>query len=97
MKIIIVSGLLFFLFALTLVASRLSADQPPLQGGQYAIIRSTIDSGGGNADGGIFKLRATIGQHDADHQKTGGEFELRSGFWTEPAEVSEAIFSDSFE
>lgn len=89
--------LLMLLVAITSSLSNLHADQPPLQGGEFRVIKGTIDSGGAEADGGVFELRGTIGQHDAGGRKNGGEYELRSGFWTDPAKFSEAVFIDSFE
>ena len=49
-------------------------------GGDFEIIRSTIDGGGGTSSGGDFVLRGTIGQPDAG-DLAGGEFVLRGGFW----------------
>ena len=64
-------------------------------GGDFEIVKSTIDNGGGTSVGGEFSLTGTIGQHDANHQiSTGGEFTLAGGFW---AKVSDVIFKDSFE
>ena len=97
MKHRLAKQLLFLIFTVASIAGSANADQPPLHGGEFTVIRGTIDNGGGAADGDVFKLRGTIGQHDAGNRKSGGEFELRSGFWTETAEFSEAIFIDSFE
>ena len=97
MKHRLATQLFFLLITVASIAGSANADQPPLQGGEFKITKGTIDNGGGAADGDVFKLRGTIGQHDAGNRKSGGEFELRSGFWTETAEFSEAIFIDSFE
>ena len=64
-------------------------------GGDFEIVKSTIDNGGGTSVGGEFSLTGTIGQHDANHQiSTGGGFTLAGGFW---AKVSDVIFKDGFE
>ncbi|MEM1080925.1 MAG: hypothetical protein AAGH65_05020 [Pseudomonadota bacterium] len=97
MKKSLMNQLIFLFISIASMAASANADQPPLQGGEFTVIRGTIDNGGSEAEGNVFTLRGTIGQHDADHQKSGGEFELRSGFWTKLSEFSEAIFIDSFE
>ena len=44
----------------------------------------TIDGGGGDASGGDFELRGTVGQPDARRSQDGtGDFRLNGGFWTE--------------
>jgi len=64
-------------------------------GGDFEILKSTIDSGGDASAGGEFTLTATIGQSDASPQNAaGGEFTLSGGFW---ATVSDLIFKDGFE
>ena len=50
----------------------------------YAINWFTIDGGGGDAGGGGYSLRGTIGQPDAGAM-TGGGFSISGGFWTEIA------------
>jgi hypothetical protein len=47
----------------------------------YVIDRYTIDGGGGAITGGVFRLTATIGQHDAGPTMTNGGFALTGGFW----------------
>ncbi len=50
-------------------------------GGDYALIWSTIDGGGGTSAGGSYTLTGTIGQPDAGAM-SGHTFELLGGFWT---------------
>jgi hypothetical protein len=72
----------------------------PLVGGDFTIIKSTIDSGGGESKGGDFILTGTIGQHDAtDGTSAGGEFKLAGGFWANSAApvTNNNIFKDGFE
>lgn len=64
-------------------------------GGDFAVIDSTVDSGGGISSGGEFSLTATIGQPDANPRNaTGGGFSLSGGFW---GAFSDLIFRDGFE
>ena len=49
-------------------------------GGDYEIIWSTIDGGGGQSSGGPYTLVGTIGQPDAAWS-SGGQYELLGGFW----------------
>ena len=66
-------------------------------GGDFEIIKSTIDSGGGTSLGGAFSLSGSIGQHDANHQlSSGGEFALAGGFWVN-APINDVIFKNGFE
>ena len=66
-------------------------------GGDFEIIKHTIDSGGGVSSGGAFVLTGTIGQPDANQQiGTGGGFSLAGGFWAKAA-IYDVIFKDSFE
>ncbi|MEN1727367.1 MAG: hypothetical protein AAGJ52_02915 [Pseudomonadota bacterium] len=81
----------------TIVASgTLSANQPPLQGGEFTVLRATIDAGGGQASGGQFVVRGTFGQHDVG-RSGGGQYDLRAGFWTTPGPLEDALFKDRFE
>jgi hypothetical protein len=50
----------------------------------YAINWFTIDGGGGEAGGGGYSLRGTIGQPDAGAM-SGSGFSIAGGFWTEIA------------
>ena len=63
-------------------------------GGDFVLLKSTIDSGGGTSTGGDFSITGTIGQHDANGQSSGGDFLLAGGFW---AKANDMIFSDGFE
>jgi hypothetical protein len=48
--------------------------------GDYKIVWSTLDCGGGQSDGAQYVLTGTIGQPDADYS-SGGNYELLGGFW----------------
>jgi hypothetical protein len=48
--------------------------------GDYKIVWSTIDGGGGTSSGGQYELTGTIGQPDASYSE-GGVYELLGGFW----------------
>ena len=52
----------------------------PAPAGDYAIVWSTIDGGGGQSSGGPYTLTGTIGQPDAAWS-SGGQYELLGGFW----------------
>lgn len=66
-------------------------------GGDFAIAKSTIDSGGGASWGGNFSLTGTIGQPEANRQiSTGGGFALAGGFWANATTI-DLIFKNSFE
>lgn len=69
-------------------------------GGDFEIVRSTLDGGGGRSTGGDFELNGTIAQPEADPQfAAGGDFSLRGGFHRAGEAVAkpELIFEDSFE
>jgi len=86
----------FVVIGLTLAGTVL-AGQPT--GGDYVLIKSTIDGGGGSSAGGDFELTGTIGQPDAASQTaSGNEFALAGGFWAQIGNlVIELIFEDGFE
>ncbi len=48
--------------------------------GDYQIVWSSIDSGGGQSSGGQYVLTGTIGQPDASYSQ-GEQYELLGGFW----------------
>ena len=52
----------------------------PLSYGDYQIVWSTIDGGGGQSSGGQYMLTGTIGQPDAAYS-AGEQYELLGGFW----------------
>jgi len=52
----------------------------PVAYGDYKIVWSTIDGGGGQSSGGQYILNGTIGQPDAGYS-SGGNYELLGGFW----------------
>lgn len=64
-------------------------------GGSYAIIKSTIDDGGGTSIGGPYSLTGTVGQPDASVQiASGGSYAAAGGFW---ANALDLIFKNGFE
>lgn len=65
-------------------------------GGDFAIHRSTIDTGAGTAANGNWLLRGTIGQPDPGHAQAGA-FDVRGGFWASSLAPSDLIFADGFE
>jgi hypothetical protein len=48
--------------------------------GDYAIVWSTVDGGGGTSTGGQYVLTGTIGQPDAAYSAS-EQYELLGGFW----------------
>jgi len=48
--------------------------------GDYKIVWSTVDGGGGTSSGGQYVLTGTIGQPDAAYSAS-GNYELLGGFW----------------
>ena len=89
MKTIIIPSLLTLLILISAIALAQSS------GGDFEIVKSTIDNGGGTSVGGQFSLTGTIGQYDASRQSSAGnEYLLAGGFW---AKVSDIVFSDGFE
>ncbi|UCF44112.1 MAG: hypothetical protein JSV99_04105 [Planctomycetota bacterium] len=48
--------------------------------GDYEIVWSTIDGGGGVSSGGEYIVTGTIGQADAAYS-AGGQYEVLGGFW----------------
>ncbi len=64
-------------------------------GGNYELIQTTTDAGGGSAAGGAFELIATIAQPEADARlSSGGDYALAGGFW---ANADDLIFANGFE
>jgi hypothetical protein len=81
------------LFALSVLVSTAVLAQS--SGGDFTLVKNTIDNGGGTSAGGNFTLTGTIGQHDASRISSGGgNFLLAGGFW---AHASDRIFKDGFE
>lgn len=69
-------------------------------GGDFEIVQSTIDSGGGRSAGGDYTLTGSIGQADAaSTAATGGDYRVSGGFWANDIVVPsvDALFSDGFE
>jgi hypothetical protein len=52
------------------------------QGGNYTLDQSVTASGGGEASGNNFALTGTFGQPLAGTNSNGGNFVIKSGFWT---------------
>lgn len=48
---------------------------------QFSIDWHTIDGGGGTSTGGVYSVSGTIGQPDAGHYMSGGQFSATGGFW----------------
>jgi len=67
-----------------------------------AIPRHVIASGGGDSSAGVFALRGTIGQGDADplQPSTGGVYAITGGFWVGaplPVPPAGTVFANGFE
>jgi len=83
------------LFILTILITTIAFAQS--SGGDFTLVKSTIDNGGGTSSGGEFSITGTIGQPDANRQiSTGVGFSVAGGFWAN-ANVIDLIFNDSFE
>lgn len=90
-------GSALLISTITMSAISLAAQS---SGGDFAIVKSTIDSGGGVSTGGDFRITGTIGQHDATNGTSGGgQFKLAGGFWgnSAAAVTGNDLFKDSFE
>jgi hypothetical protein len=51
----------------------------------------TVDGGGGESSGGVYVLRGTAGQPDAERAMLGGRYEMVGGFWGGPGLLSEYL------
>jgi len=49
---------------------------------QYSIGWYKISGGGGTSTNGPYTITGTIGQHDASHAMTGGNYSVTGGFWS---------------
>ena len=77
--------------ALLVTAVSASAGTTP----EYAIVKFTVDGGGGKSTGGAYSVAGTIGQPDASVQDaTGPGYSLTGGFWSR---VVDLLFRDGFE
>jgi hypothetical protein len=77
--------------ALLIAAASAPAGTTP----EFAIVKFTVDGGGGKSTGGAYTLTGTIGQPDASVQdSTGSTFALSGGFWSR---ISDLLFKDGFE
>ncbi|MEM1081824.1 MAG: hypothetical protein AAGH65_09615 [Pseudomonadota bacterium] len=80
--------------ALLLAATLLGAQS----GGDFEVVRSTLDGGGGPSSGGPYELSGTIAQPEADpNMASGGIFSLRGGFYLDGLVDETLIFKDGFE
>lgn len=50
-------------------------------GQNFSIDWFTIDSGGGTSTNGVYSIKGTIGQHDANVSMTNSQYSLTGGFW----------------
>lgn len=81
------------ILALLAVAPLQTVAQPA--GGDYMILKSTWDGGGGTSSGGQYSITGTIGQPDASASVLNGPpYRLAGGFW---ATILEVLFADGFE
>ena len=76
MKRILIISLLIVMMAFATIATVHAQ-----WGGGYDLTWNTIDSGGGESNGGGYTLAGTIGQPDASETRRGGGFTLTGGFW----------------
>ena len=80
--------------AVLLAATSLGAQS----GGDFDIVRSTLDAGGGFSSGGPYELAGTIAQPEADpNVASGGDFSVRGGFYLDGLFDENLIFRDGFE
>ena len=64
-------------------------------GGDFEIVRSSLDNGGGVSAEVEFVLTGTIGQPDAQPRvSVGGDFIVAGGLWNE---AQDEVFGDGFE
>ena len=84
-----------FAFSITLLLAVSTFALAQSTGGEFTIVKSTIDNGGGTSSGGEFSISGTIGQSDAtDRVSVGGEYLLSGGFW---AVINDVLFKNGFE
>lgn len=81
----------------TVLSGPVSAGQP--SGGDFVLVKSTLDGGGGTSSGGDFIVTGTIGQPDASaYASTGAQYVMVGGFWAQiTGLIAELIFKDGFE
>ena len=66
-------------------------------GGEYEIVKSSINSGGGIVSGGEFEINSSIAQ-TVTQSTSNGEYQLESGFWTSASNLfTDILFKNSFE
>lgn len=83
--------------AILLAMAAVSAQGP--SGGDFALRKSIIAGGSGQAGGGALRLQGTVGQDDAGSM-AGGGFQVQGGFWPEASQAMpppERLFGDGFE
>jgi hypothetical protein len=52
-----------------------------------AVAWRTVDGGGGSSTGGVYALRATVGQPDAGAVLTNSPYAVAGGFWVLPVAI----------
>lgn len=82
---------------LVLSSSTSLAGGAPSTGGPYTVARYTVDSGGGDSEGGSFGVRGTIGQPEAGPRMDGSAYSVRGGFWAGLNAETDTLFNDGFE
>lgn len=70
----------------------------PASAGNFRLISSSTDGGGGHAQGARFRLEGSAGQRDAGWLQ-GQRYTLQGGFWPTTADTAsnDTLFADSFE
>ncbi len=65
----------------------------------YSLNKSVISAGGGIISGGSYQVTGVIGQIDAGHNASGGNYQFNGGFLTAvtPTNTTELIFKNGFE
>ncbi len=84
MKNLTKSRFIILLGAILLLTPVIVTNSQAQTGGNFEIIRSTLDGGGESSSGGDFIIQGTIGQMDSTNPNalTGGIYSLSGGFWT---------------
>jgi hypothetical protein len=62
------------------------------------VTRHVVAGGGGHSTGDDYRLSGTAGQAEASSSISGGEFELRGGYWVSAARPGgDVLFRNGFE
>ena len=90
-----------FRTAITLAAglafTPVSADGPPMSGGEFDVAEYTVEGAGGAVSGGAFSAHSSLAQVDAHTVSEGGAFALEGGFWPGARGHGDVLFRDGFE